>query len=101
MQYHLNQFEPTHLIFNDALASVMTANMPAISKKTARVEVVHTLEQLPVGPYAGDISGGAKTPAELPLFRDLDGSSKRSVIKLQALLVLCRKQPDEAVTKRL
>lgn len=47
--------------------------MPAIREKTARVEVVHSLEQLPVGPYAGGVSGGAKTPAELPLFQDLDG----------------------------
>jgi len=73
MQYHLHQFKPTHVIFNDAFASVVTANVPAIREKTVRVEVIHTLKQLPVGPYAGGISGGAQTPAELPLFRHLDG----------------------------
>lgn len=61
-------------MFNDAFASFVTANMSESFKKlVARVEVVHTLEQLPTGPYAGGISGGAKTSAELPLFKQLDG----------------------------
>lgn len=47
--------------------------MPDLRKKATRVEVIHTLEQLPAGPYAGGISGGAMTQAELPLFEELDG----------------------------
>lgn len=38
----------------------------------ARVEVIHTLEQLPNGPYAGGVSGGSKTSKELPLWKSLD-----------------------------
>ncbi|KAK5948052.1 hypothetical protein OHC33_010893 [Knufia fluminis] len=70
---HLTKFETTHVIFNDAFANVVTAEMPALREKAARIEVIHTLEQLPAGPYAGGISGGAKTQAELPLFKELDG----------------------------
>lgn len=42
-------------------------------KKTARVEVIHTCEQLPVGPFAGGMSGGSKTAAEMAYFKALDG----------------------------
>lgn len=55
------------------MASVITRNMPTLRERAARVEIVHTLEQLPTGPYAGGVSGGAKTSAELPLFQELDG----------------------------
>lgn len=51
----------------------MTASIDEFKDKVARVEVIHTLEQLPVGPFAGGISGGSKTAAELPLWKSLDG----------------------------
>ena len=49
----------------------------------SRVEIVHTLEQLPFGPFAGGISGGAMSKAELPLFQQLDGlvGVSRSMVK--------------------
>lgn len=60
-------------MFNDAFALVVTANMKKLKDKLARVEVIHTLEQLPIGPFAGGVSGGSKTRAELPLWQELDG----------------------------
>lgn len=41
--------------------------------RVARIEVIHTLEQIPVGPYAGGIAGAAGAPEEMPLIRALDG----------------------------
>lgn len=41
--------------------------------KVARVEVIHTCEQLPTGPFAGGMTGGSKTAAEMAYFEDLDG----------------------------
>ncbi|KAK5106310.1 hypothetical protein LTS08_000428 [Lithohypha guttulata] len=74
LQDHIIDFNATHVVFNDAFASVATCNLLAdIQAGIARVEVVHTLEQLPTGPYAGGISGGAQCPEELRLFKELDG----------------------------
>lgn len=74
IENNLVEYQPTHVIFNDAFASVVMAHMDAnFRAKVARVEVVHTLEQLPVGPYAGGISGGSKSREELSLFKELDG----------------------------
>lgn len=71
---NLAEFQPTHVIFNDAFANVVTAMLPvSLKSRMARVEVVHTLEQLPVGPFAGGISGGGKSREELPLMKKLDG----------------------------
>lgn len=47
--------------------------MKKIEPQLARVEIVHTLEQLPAGPYSGGVSGGCQTPHELPLWKGLDG----------------------------
>lgn len=46
---------------------------PKLMARVARVEVLHTCEQLPTGPFAGGVSGGSKTTAELPYFQALDG----------------------------
>lgn len=73
IQDNLNEFGATHVLFNDAFANVVTANMPKLREAGARIEIIHTLEQLPAGPYAGGVSGGAKTPAELAFFKELDG----------------------------
>jgi len=61
------------VIFNDAFANIVTANLPTLREDAARVEVIHTMEQLPAGPFCGGISGGARTRAELPFFKELDG----------------------------
>lgn len=61
-------FKVTHVIFNDAFPRMVTANMTDI----ARVEVIHTFEQVPAGPYLGGMKGGSKTVKELPYLRALD-----------------------------
>jgi len=71
--FHLIEFGPTHIIFNDALTNVVTSKAPAFREKVARVGVIHSLEQLPTGPYSGGMSTGTSTAAELPLLAELDG----------------------------
>lgn len=47
--------------------------MKKLRDRVARVEIVHTLEQLPTGPYSGGVSGGCQTAHELSLWQGLDG----------------------------
>lgn len=47
--------------------------MKKLKLRVARVEIVHTLEQLPTGPYSGGVSGGCQTADELILWQGLDG----------------------------
>lgn len=79
----MTNFEPTHIIFNDALASKVTSEMPICKDKTRRVEVIHSAEQFPLGPFAGGVPGSSKTTAELPLWHTLDGAVSVS-LALQA-----------------
>lgn len=47
--------------------------MPWFINHAYRVEIIHTAEQLPLGPYAGGIPGSAATDAEDALWHGLDG----------------------------
>lgn len=69
----LDKFGPTHVIFNDALASKVTSVMPWFANHGMRIEVIHTAEQIPAGPYTGGIPGSATTNAELSLWENIDG----------------------------
>ncbi|KAM7208286.1 hypothetical protein V8F20_001264 [Naviculisporaceae sp. PSN 640] len=60
-------FDPTHVIFNDAITLKLTFDFK-------RVCVVHTAEQLPFGPYCGQITGHCISPlAEERYLRTCDG----------------------------
>lgn len=62
------------MLFNDAFASIVLHSMPADFKnEVALVEVCHTLEQIPAGPYSGGVSGSANCPDELKLIKACDG----------------------------
>lgn len=55
------------------MANIVTYTMPEdFKQKVCRVEIVHTLEQLPAGPYAGGVSGSAQCPAEIEIFKQCD-----------------------------
>lgn len=47
--------------------------MMALPSHVRRAFVVHTAEQLPFGPFAGGISGGAISPREHELLQEVDG----------------------------
>lgn len=47
--------------------------MPWFTNHGVRVEVIHTAEQVPAGPYSGGIPGSATTKAELALWENVDG----------------------------
>lgn len=67
-------FKPTHILFNDAFASIVTNTMPVEFKaKVSRVEICHTFEQIPAGPYAGGVAGSANCPAEIELINACEG----------------------------
>ncbi|KAK3315810.1 glycosyltransferase family 4 protein [Apodospora peruviana] len=69
----ISEFEPTHVMFNDALTMKITSEM-ASRNEFKRICVIHTAEQLPFGPYCGGIFGHCTSPAiEDKLLRGLDG----------------------------
>ncbi|KAK0629281.1 hypothetical protein B0T17DRAFT_615079 [Bombardia bombarda] len=69
---HLKKFRPTHVVFNDALTMKMTADMP--NRTFKRINIIHTAEQLPFGPYCSGIDGHCISPrVENELLRGLDG----------------------------
>lgn len=91
-QWHIRNFRPTHVIFNDALTMKLTHEMTYAARipeamatfpagyeeyrpiDFKRVAVIHTAEQLPFGPYCGKIFGHCTSPeAEDNLLRGLDG----------------------------
>lgn len=71
--HNIKKFDATHILFNDAFASKVSLEMKKLKAQVARVEIVHTLEQLPTGPYSGGVSGGCQTADELTLWQRLDG----------------------------
>jgi hypothetical protein len=66
------RFNPTHVVFNDSLPLKLTSLMK-LQPHVQRVFIVHTAEQLPFGPYAGGIPGGACSPKEHDLLRGVHG----------------------------
>jgi len=66
------RFNPTHIIFNDSLPLKLTSIMP-LPENVKRVFIIHTAEQLPFGPFAGNMPGGASSTREHALLRSMDG----------------------------
>jgi len=70
---HISRFEPTHVVFNDALTMKVAANHP-LRPWFKRICIIHTAEQLPFGPYSQGVYGHCLSPKyEDSLLRDLDG----------------------------
>ncbi|KAL2259274.1 hypothetical protein VTK26DRAFT_7108 [Humicola hyalothermophila] len=70
---HITLFRPTHVIFNDPITMKITANHPA-RDSFKRVDIIHTAEQLPFGPFVAGIDGHCLSPkAEDEMLRGLDG----------------------------
>lgn len=70
---HLSRFEPTHVVFNDALTMKVAANHP-LRPWFKRIGTIHTAEQLPFGPYSQGILGHCLSPKfEVGMLHDLDG----------------------------
>lgn len=69
----IEKFKPTHVVFNDPITMKLTATHPnRVSFK--RVNIIHSAEQLPFGPYAAGVEGHCYSPAaENELLRGLDG----------------------------
>jgi hypothetical protein len=66
-------FKPTHVIFNDPITMKITASHPA-RDTFKRVNIMHTAEQLPFGPFCAGVDGHCLSPAvENTMLRDLDG----------------------------
>ena len=70
---HIEAFKPTHVIFNDPITMKITA-FHALRDTFKRVNIVHTAEQLPFGPYCAGVDGHCLSPrVENEMLRDLDG----------------------------
>jgi hypothetical protein len=70
---HFTRFEPTHIIFNDAMTMKLTARHP-LRKTFKRVAMIHTAEQLPFGPFCQGIDGHCLSPRiEASMLPKLDG----------------------------
>ncbi|KAK4147360.1 glycosyltransferase [Dichotomopilus funicola] len=67
------RLQPTHIIFNDPLTMKVTAVHPA-RETFKRINIIHTAEQIPYGPFVAGVDGHCLSPAaENELLRDLDG----------------------------
>ncbi|KAL2264585.1 hypothetical protein VTJ83DRAFT_7095 [Remersonia thermophila] len=70
---HITEFQPTHVVFNDPITMKLTATHPQRAT-FKRINIIHTAEQLPFGPFAAGVDGHCMSPAvEDALLRDLDG----------------------------
>ncbi|KAK4179113.1 putative glycosyltransferase [Triangularia setosa] len=69
----INDFKPTHVLFNDALTMKLTAGH-VLRESFKRVCVVHSAEQLPFGPYCAGVEGHCiSAKVENEMLRKLDG----------------------------
>ena len=70
---HIGRYQPTHIIFNDAMTMKLTATHPGRGS-FKRVAIIHTAEQLPFGPYCQGIAGHCLSPRmEGSMLPALDG----------------------------
>ncbi|KAL1836512.1 hypothetical protein VTJ49DRAFT_5052 [Mycothermus thermophilus] len=70
---HITKFQPTHVVFNDPITMKLTAEH-AERATFKRINIIHTAEQLPFGPFAAGVDGHCMSPAvEDALLRGLDG----------------------------
>ncbi|KAK4119030.1 glycosyltransferase family 4 protein [Parathielavia appendiculata] len=70
---HIDEFKPTHVIFNDPITMKFTADHP--DRDTfKRINIIHTAEQLPFGPFCAGVDGHCLSPkVENRMLRELDG----------------------------
>ncbi|KAK4097999.1 glycosyltransferase family 4 protein [Parathielavia hyrcaniae] len=70
---HITEFKPTHVIFNDPITMKITDTHPE-RKTFKRVNIIHTAEQLPFGPFCAGVDGHCLSPrVENAMLRKLDG----------------------------
>jgi hypothetical protein len=70
---HIKTFEPTHVIFNDPITMKVTEGHSE-RKTFKRINIIHTAEQLPFGPFVAGVDGHCLSPrVENDMLRDLDG----------------------------
>jgi hypothetical protein len=70
---HITLFRPTHVIFNDPVTMKITSLHPDCGT-FKRINIIHTAEQLPFGPFSGGVDGHCLSSAvEDALLRGLDG----------------------------
>jgi hypothetical protein len=70
---HITDFKPTHVIFNDPITMKITA-LHKNRKTFKRINIIHTAEQLPFGPFVAGVDGHCLSPrVENDMLRDLDG----------------------------
>ncbi|KAL2134846.1 hypothetical protein VTI74DRAFT_10652 [Chaetomium olivicolor] len=69
----ISLFKPTHVIFNDPITMKITASHE-LRHTFKRVNIIHTAEQLPFGPFCAGVDGHCLSPAvEDQMLRELDG----------------------------
>jgi hypothetical protein len=73
LQKEIKRFSPTHIICNDGLSMQATSPIEMPSLSVCRIDVIHTAEQLPFGPFAGGVPGHVSSPSEFDLLQQLDG----------------------------
>ncbi|KAK4243415.1 glycosyltransferase [Corynascus novoguineensis] len=70
---HIASFGPTHVIFNDPITMKIT-EFHEMRGKFKRINIIHTAEQLPFGPFVAGVDGHCLSPAvEDKMLRKLDG----------------------------
>ncbi len=70
---YISSFKPTHVIFNDPITMKITEDHPD-RDNFKRVNIIHTAEQLPFGPFVAGVDGHCLSPkVEDALLRGLDG----------------------------
>lgn len=70
---HIAQFKPTHVVFNDPITMKVTAGHPDRAQ-FKRINIIHTAEQLPFGPFVAGIDGHClAAKIEDAMLRELDG----------------------------
>ncbi|KAH6843317.1 glycosyltransferase family 4 protein [Chaetomium sp. MPI-CAGE-AT-0009] len=70
---HITDFQPTHVIFNDPITMKISA-FHTDRDTFKRINIIHTAEQLPFGPFVAGVDGHCLSPAvENLMLRDLDG----------------------------
>jgi len=69
---HMTLFQPTHIIFNDALSLKATSDLPLLTQ-ALRIFVIHCAEELPFGPFAGGLPESACSREEHDLLLKVDG----------------------------
>ncbi|KAL2187684.1 glycosyltransferase family 4 protein [Thermothelomyces heterothallicus CBS 203.75] len=70
---HIASFQPTHVIFNDPITMKITESHE-IRDVFKRINIIHTAEQLPFGPFVAGVDGHCLSPVvENKMLRELDG----------------------------